>query len=72
MANLLEEEVEEILPPHPYDHVLGEKVNSLIQQNTGGCVIGLTYQQFKEIRWPNVFPYFVCDLIYTMSGFSMN
>ena len=44
MANLLEEEVEEIIPPHPYDQVLGEKVNSLIQSNTGGTTIGLTFQ----------------------------
>ena len=71
MANLLEEEVEEVLPPHPYDSVLGEKVNSMIQQNTGGVVIGLNFQQFKEIQWPKVFPYFICDLIYTMTGFSM-
>ena len=30
MANLLEEEVEEVIPPHPFDQILGAKVNSLI------------------------------------------
>ena len=30
MANLLEEEVEEVEPPHPFDAILGEKINSLI------------------------------------------
>ena len=71
MANLLEEEVEEIKEPHPFDAVLGEKVNAMIQDNTGGNTIGLTYSQFREIKWPLIFPYFICDLIETISGFSM-
>jgi len=35
-------------------------------------VIGLTYAEFKQIPWPNTFPYVICDLIETISGFSMN
>ena len=63
MTSIFEEEVQEEKPPHPLDAVLGENVNSLIQQNTGGMTIGLNFNQFKEIPWPNVYPYFICDLI---------
>ena len=71
MASLFEEVVEEEKAPHPFDAVFGEKVNTSIQENTGGQTIGLTFAQFKEIQWPQVFPYFICDLLETISGFSM-
>ncbi len=71
MASLFEEKEEEEIPPHPYDAVFGERINSLIQQDAEGSTIGLNFTQFKEIKWPNVFPYFICDLLETISGFSM-
>lgn len=71
MASLFEEEEEEAKVVHPYDNVFGEKVNKFIQSSTGTGTIGLNFSQFKEIPWPNVFPFFVCDLIETISGFSM-
>ena len=71
MATLFEEKVEVEKPPHPFDAVFGPKVNSSLQANTGGATIGLTYAQFKEIPWPNVFPNFICELVDLLSGFNM-
>lgn len=71
MASFFEEEEEEVKEAHPYDQFFGEAVNKFIQSSTGGGIIGLTFSQFKEIAWPNVFPFFICDLVETMAGFSM-
>mmetsp|Transcript_36428 Transcript_36428/g.47797 ORF Transcript_36428/g.47797 Transcript_36428/m.47797 type:complete len:116 (+) Transcript_36428:600-947(+) len=70
MASLFEEKVEEEKPPHPFDSVFGPKINTQIQAQAGST-IGLTYSQFKEISWPNVFPNFICDLVEILTGFSM-
>ena len=72
MASLYEEVEVEEKAPHPFDAVFGEKINSNIQENTGGQTIGLTFAEFKDIQWPQVFPYFICDLIEAITGFSMN
>ena len=72
MTSVFQDEVVEQRKAHPFDQIIGEKVNDYIQQNTGGSTIGLTFQQFKDIDWPNKYPYFVCDLLETMSGFSMS
>ena len=71
MATLFEEKVVEEKPPHPFDAVFGEKVNTQIQTSVGAETIGLNYQQFREIQWPNVLPNFICDLIELLSGFNM-
>ena len=71
MASLFEEKETVKKVVHPFDNIVGEKVNNLIQENTGGQVIGLTFAQFKEIPWPNIYPNFICDVIETISGFSM-
>ena len=52
MASLYEEVEVEEKAPHPFDAVFGEKINSNIQDNTGGQTIGLTFAEFKEIQWP--------------------
>ena len=64
--------MEEQKEVHPFDQILGEKVNHFIQTNTGGTTIGLNFADFKDIAWPNNLPYFICDLIETISGFSMS
>ena len=71
MASLFDEEEEEVKVVRPFDTVFGEKINDYIQQSTGGSTIGLTFSQFKEIKWPNVFPHLICDLLETIAGFSM-
>ena len=71
MGSLFEEHGGEERQSHPFDIVIGQKVNSLIQQNTGGNTIGLTFAEFKEIKWPYKLPYFICDMIQIISGFSM-
>ena len=72
MASLFEEEEEPEKVIHPFDNIFGEQVNKYIQQNSGATTIGLTLPQFRNnIAWPYVFPHFICDLIETISGFSM-
>ena len=71
MASLFEEDGAEEVKAHPFDSVIGKNVNKLIQKDTGGQTIGLTLAEFKEIPWPNKIPYFICDMIEVISGFSM-
>ena len=70
MASLFEEEEEPEKVIHPFDNIFGEKVNTYMQTNSASQ-IGLTLPNFKSIEWPLKFPYFICDLIECISGFSM-
>jgi len=53
MADLYEEKVVEEKKPHPFDAIFGNRLNTLIQTNSAGTSIGLTFAEFKEISWPN-------------------
>lgn len=68
MASLYEEEVVEEKKVHPYEKVFGSHVTTAVQQNS---IIGLNYAQFKQIEWPLKLPYFICDFLKTITGFSM-
>lgn len=68
MASLYEEEVVEEKKVPPFEKVFGSRVTSLAQQNS---TIGLSYAKFKEIKWPLTLPYFICDFLKTITGFSM-
>ena len=62
------EEIKEYI--HPYDNIFGKKINRYIQGEENST-IGISFAQFKEIKWQFALPNFTCDVLETICGFSM-
>jgi hypothetical protein len=55
---------------HPYDGIFGVQ-QSKIAQGSSKNTIKLSKEDFKEIKWPDVFPLIINDVIEYLTGFGI-
>ena len=57
---------------HPYDKVFGRHVTHAMAAAAASGQIKLSWPEYKAVKWPNVFPGFIVDLIEYLTGFQIH